>query len=607
MVSTQLTSIGVTTVNPHAYRPGEKVELLLKASWVGNSALFTWNPPPGASNFNFSGHEPSPGGPPFLFYEVDNSEGSSGIPVSYSAPSSIPGNDTRFADSLKVETDSGDMRESMVYHDFQTSQAQAAGQILLPAGGQQPTIVLGPVSMWHVTRYVDVYDTPMTTAVCQQYVQQGQSSDMFVVMQAPVSDQILANTSYNLPVINTPTNPIQLTLTGSGKTFSMPAEIRVDATLWANQHLPAAPGQLWVAVGPDHQATITCPANFNIPASHWSMVLDLWLDLHDQPNACENCALTTYVCYRPQSSLVSSVVNWLARPLSPQAASVPPVADGLVCLGPNQIPLVSSPTWNLEAFTLNKTVLPGNALDLYYWIMNGSSAATFSLTSASNLSGATWSLYEGQTANPNLPDMSKPITSPVALAKNAFFNIHAISTVPAGAASGVYTYSLTAASAGLTPPSWKGSTTLIVGTLAEPAAPTAGVSISKSVSAGPVLAGGAITYSLTVTNSGQKLLTNLKISDPAPAHTTFSQCSGADGCSLAAGTVTWDLDNLDTGQMVILTLKVTVNGNVASGTVISNGGYGVQTQEGATANGSSVLKTVSKAINYLPYLKKAGP
>ena len=65
----------------------------------------------------------------------------------------------------------------------------------------------------------------------------------------------------------------------------------------------------------------------------------------------------------------------------------------------------------------------------------------------------------------------------------------------------------------------------------------ADLSITKTDSADPVLAGTDLTYTLSVTNAGPSDATNVVVSDPVPAGTSFVS---ADGGGLeAAGTVAW--------------------------------------------------------------------
>ena len=85
----------------------------------------------------------------------------------------------------------------------------------------------------------------------------------------------------------------------------------------------------------------------------------------------------------------------------------------------------------------------------------------------------------------------------------------------------------------------------------------ADLSITKSDSADPVLAGTDLTYTLSVTNAGPSDATNVVVSDPLPVGTSFVS---ADGGGLeAAGTVTWNVGSLVNGASATLHVTVHVN------------------------------------------------
>jgi uncharacterized repeat protein (TIGR01451 family) len=84
----------------------------------------------------------------------------------------------------------------------------------------------------------------------------------------------------------------------------------------------------------------------------------------------------------------------------------------------------------------------------------------------------------------------------------------------------------------------------------------ADVSISKTASPDPVVAGNDLTYTLTVRNDGSTDAVNVVVSDPLPPATTF--VSADHGGTLALGTVTWALGTLPAGSSVTLTLVVAV-------------------------------------------------
>jgi uncharacterized repeat protein (TIGR01451 family) len=106
------------------------------------------------------------------------------------------------------------------------------------------------------------------------------------------------------------------------------------------------------------------------------------------------------------------------------------------------------------------------------------------------------------------------------------------------------------------------------------------LTISKS---GPVtaIAGQAITYTLSVTNSGGQPATGLVINDTLPAGAGY-----VSGGTLAGNTVTWSVASLGPGAMVQQTFVVTATGT------ITNDDYRVTATSNISATGQEAVLTV---------------
>jgi len=84
---------------------------------------------------------------------------------------------------------------------------------------------------------------------------------------------------------------------------------------------------------------------------------------------------------------------------------------------------------------------------------------------------------------------------------------------------------------------------------------SADLSITKTDSADPVLAGQDLTYTLVVANGGPSDATNVVVTDAVPAGTSFVS---ADGGGLeAGGIVTWNLGTVADGGSA--TVHVTIH------------------------------------------------
>jgi uncharacterized repeat protein (TIGR01451 family) len=91
----------------------------------------------------------------------------------------------------------------------------------------------------------------------------------------------------------------------------------------------------------------------------------------------------------------------------------------------------------------------------------------------------------------------------------------------------------------------------------EPGA-VADLSLTQTDTPDEVSIGGALTYTLVVTNDGPKAATAVLLTDPLPAEVGFRSATATQGgCTEAAGTVTCALGTLATGASATVTIVVT--------------------------------------------------
>jgi len=118
--------------------------------------------------------------------------------------------------------------------------------------------------------------------------------------------------------------------------------------------------------------------------------------------------------------------------------------------------------------------------------------------------------------------------------------------------------------------------------------------MAKTAAPDPVHAGGAIGYTLVVTNSGSQTTQNLLVTDRVPLSTTFVSASA--GGSLLGGVVTWAPAQIDAGQQTVVTFAVQVDAPLISGTQIVNTDYGAAADNAPpTAPAPPVVVTVHDA------------
>ena len=113
-------------------------------------------------------------------------------------------------------------------------------------------------------------------------------------------------------------------------------------------------------------------------------------------------------------------------------------------------------------------------------------------------------------------------------------------------------------------------------TTTTPVIASADLSITKTDSPDPVLAGANLTYVLTVTNLGPSWARNVSVTDTLPAGVSFVSASisgGGGTCSALGGTPTvvqCSLGDIANGGIRVITLQTLVASSVPHGTLINN-------------------------------------
>ena len=143
--------------------------------------------------------------------------------------------------------------------------------------------------------------------------------------------------------------------------------------------------------------------------------------------------------------------------------------------------------------------------------------------------------------------------------------------------------------------------------------PGTDLSITKTDSPDPVVAGGFLTYTLNVVNNGTATAQNVVITDPIPAGTTggfalFYPAGTNCGYNAGVTVVTCTIPSMAAGTSQEISLVVQVNPNVPNGTVISNTAtVASDTPETNAANDSSTTTTTVNAQADLTLTKTDSP
>ncbi len=398
----------------------------------------TWTPPPGATNFEFIGAPaPEPGGPPFMFFDPPNS-----ITVRYNLPDLPAGtNSMEVAETVQVwALDQGGnyttMTSKIVRPQLSSaSQPAPASQAgVLPAAPPAPAPASAQITtVYQVDQYRSVVSDTLTSAQCQSLYDWFQGDSLFAAIRVPVT--VTADSSSLLPVVFGPdvsTRPIlQLTIDyqPAPGVADVPLEVRPERFTYLLNNLPAAPGEMWVALGAAAEPKVICPANMN--ADTWEFYFGLPLDLVGKASS-----LPTYYCYEGNES---PLLNRIAGQVLAGANAASIQAEGITCLGPQDQSLDPEATLHIGNPGVAWNVIPPEQVSFMHYLERTPNAPV-NLGITTTLTGSTWSLYLGDD---KAPDLAHPITNPWN-SPYAFDFFWVVGSVPQGAAPGSYNVTVSA-------------------------------------------------------------------------------------------------------------------------------------------------------------------
>jgi uncharacterized repeat protein (TIGR01451 family) len=125
------------------------------------------------------------------------------------------------------------------------------------------------------------------------------------------------------------------------------------------------------------------------------------------------------------------------------------------------------------------------------------------------------------------------------------------------------------------------------------------LAIAKSGSPDPVQAGGLLTYTILVENTGNADATGVTVTDTIPANTAF--VSADAGGTRVGDQVQWSGKTVPADTILMLHFTVRVDSPLPNGTILNNDAYGATCTEGVSATGSPVTIPVENGwIVYLP-------
>lgn len=395
-----------------------------------------WTPPPGASNFNFSGAPtPEAGGPPFVFLSPPSS-----FTVSYDLPELPAGvNQQKLSETLmSVGADYSASYASLV-NTIQRSgtSANESTPLSLP---QQADAQHDAIYAFSVNEYRSVVNDVITTTQCQNIYNWLQGDSAFAALRVPVTASA-PNASFPLPVIygpNEDTHPVlQFTINSMPVVGirDVPLDILPERATYLENNLPSATGEHWLALGvsTDPNVKVTCPSGLN--NTGWEFHFSFPIDLVGKATN-----LPIYYCYEGDDAPPVSV---MAAKILAGAKATSIQAEGITCVGPQDHSLVESPTLHIGNPGAAWNITPPDNVTFLH-ILEESTLTAVNLSVSSNLPASTWTFYKGDDT---APDMGQPITNPW-MPSSTFDVFWLVGEVPEGTDAGSYNITVTAAKDG---------------------------------------------------------------------------------------------------------------------------------------------------------------
>ena len=399
----------------------------------GDLVTLTWTPPPGSTNFQFD-QAPEPGGPPFVWRGVPSALP---IHVQYDLPDPPAGQtEAEVVAVLEVEFQGQAAATSLATHVTQgVSRATSVTLLASPASNE-------PTTLWRIRRFIDPQGFTLTTQLCDDWLARMQSEDVFVAVQVPIAASPSVTASVGVPVAAGGLYSSSLQLgdySAPSPAITIPLTLRPERFTFLANALPAAPGEMWVAMGLDLRAPAACPPGLFAPANGWGMLFTTLLNLTHQPDNCEGCILPLYFCAEGEEKPLPLAAASLVLP-----AATTYQGDGITCVGPQSMSLRTYPsTWTL-GHTSSVAVTPTQTISLMHTLLNPGLTPVTVTISHNSAMGVDWRVYRGDSTRPN---PGEPIGGPLVVGPaNGTFIWLISDPVPTTGISGSQTLIVTATS-----------------------------------------------------------------------------------------------------------------------------------------------------------------
>jgi hypothetical protein len=408
-----------------------------KLSWTGNQPdRLIYSPPPGATGVAFPDptKQPQPGGPPYVFQNPPKD-----IPVQFNFPAA-PQGVTTWTVSETLQSSNGTGTSSVALDTSLTStgaivKSSASRIVAAPPNLAAPNALV--LQRWY---WVD--NVTMTTSLCQQVVDWLQSSNTFVALRIPVTFPTGDSNYYKNPalLVTDSTNQARIELTDKTKSVMnpIPLVMRPERLTFAGNRLPAATGERWVTMGVAANPKATCPADLNLTA--WEFFLMVPFDLLGNTGE-----VPIYFCQEGQNPppLGQAVQKVLDRkPMLGSGGGVQ--VDGITCIGPQSQNLSINPVIQFGNPAIAWGIKPPREIKIFHEVFVNTFPINLNFSVNSPITGANWQLFWGDKT---APYPSQPVDTPATMPSGINF-IWLVGTVPDGTVAGSYNVVISAEKAG---------------------------------------------------------------------------------------------------------------------------------------------------------------
>jgi len=441
--SALVTSVqNVLTVNGARLTPGETAARgftpQANSPEAPGTATVTYWPPPGVTNIQFTGQQPTnPSGPPPYVFE--------NVPVAASGvPPAQP--------TIEVSFQAGENDHSQqVQETWATSGAdgevlarEAIVVDLLPGGFPEesatPPRLAGegiaaqrlddPYMVWRA----EVFSAPDVTLdpeVCGLIVDAASSGRFFFAVRVP--DDLLQTGqpgTVHVPFVERDNKAPHVDLrdytrfSAQQTVLSIPLEVDPARTNDVLEILPQGSGTLWTALVPAPGESLTCPADLDAPDGAWELFSQVYLDFGGAADACNGCIIDVYGCYEGTDDPFA-LFGTAQGPAAVGATGIHQ-GSGITCAGPFVVQLTTGAVAPIDLSGPGFATLdPPGQLRFQHRAYNrstGSKTVSFVMQSSQGIS---WRLYLGD------PSQDQQVTTPLAFAGNQSRTLWAVADVPA--------------------------------------------------------------------------------------------------------------------------------------------------------------------------------